>query len=228
MEHVYEIGQAYIRFDINANEDFKKEFEKYLLNLGKKFSTELYHREFLEGNIHFLVEFEDGSLKSRLKIFGKLAIGALVMYGGVRTGVDYIIRDSQAITEHVAITLSNDPNVGNQIRRVERRLGIPGKIKRLYNDINKLQNDRDNLTEIEQTRLVEKIQNNFESLLDELDNQEIQTVRQYLMQENIPVPNLVRNHEYEYPLLYAIREDEIRLISEDEINEDILMLPPPN
>ena len=225
-DKVYEIGQAYIRLDIRADQDFKKEFEKYLLYLGKKYSSELYHKEFLQDGLYFSIELEDGSLKSRLKFYGKLAVGALIAYGGIRTGVDYIIRDSQAITEQIAETLSNNPNVGDKIGRVERRLGVPGKIRRMYNDINKLQTNRNNLTENEQTQLIEKIQRTFKELIVELDQEEIQTIRQDLIQQQIPQPN--RNPDFELPRQYAIREDEIRLISEEEIEEEPRRLPPPN
>lgn len=227
-DKVYEIGQAYIRLDIKADKEFKQEFEKFLLYLGKKYSTEIYHKEFLQDGLYFSIELEDGSLKSRLKFYGKLAVGALIAYGGIRTGIDYIIRDSQAITEHIAETLSNDPNIGNRIGRVERRLGVPGKIKRLYNDINRLQNNRNNLTENEQTQLIEKIRRNFEDLMVELDQQEIQTIQQDLIQQQIPLPNQNRNEELEFPRQYAIREDEIRLISENEIEEEPRRLPPLN
>ncbi len=225
---VYEIGQAYIRLDIRVNEDFKHDFEKYLLYLGKKYTSEFYNKELLEGGLYFSIELEDGSLISRLKFYGKIAIGALIGYGGIRTGVDYIIRDSRAITEHIAETISNDPNIGNRISRVERRLGVPGKIKRLYSDINKLQNNRDNLTENEQDQLIEKIQRSYEDLMLELDQQEIQPIQQDIVQLQIPLPVQDRNEAIEFPRMYVIREDEIRLISEDEIEDEPRELPQHN
>lgn len=225
-EKVYEICQAYIRLDLQADQDFKEAFEKFLLYRGKVYAKEFYKKDYLIDGFYFSVELEDGSLKSRLKIFGKVAIGSLIAYGGIRTGIDYVIKDSQAVTEHIAQDISNNPNLGQRIQRVERRLGVPGKIKRMYNDIDKLNRNRKNLTVIEQQELINKIQNNFEELIIELDQQEIQTIGQDLIQFQIPLPNPDRNQDIIIPRQFGIREEEIRLISENEIQEQ-RQLPKP-
>lgn len=224
-EKVYEIGQAYIRLDFKSTDEFKEAFKNFLLYKGKQYAKEYYKKELLVEGLYFSVELEDGSLISRLKIYGKIAISALIAYGGIRTGIDYIIKDAQAVTEHIARDVANEPYIGsNRVERVERRIGVPGKIKRLYNDIDNLRNNRNNLTENEQQNLLGRIQRNFEELVLELDQPELQIIKQDLIQNQIPLPNRQENQLLRLPRLYAIREEEIRLISEDEIKQP-LQLP---
>lgn len=226
-EKVYEIGQAYIRLDFMATDEFKEAFEKFLLYKGKQYANEFYKKELLVDGFYFSVELEDGSLKSRLKIFSKIAIGTLIAYGGIRTGIDYVIKDTQTVIEHIARDVANEPNIGyNRIGRVERRLGVPGKIKRLYNDIGRLRTDRNNLTGNEQQELLDRILGNFEELVFELDQSEIQAIQQELIQRQMPLPERRGHRDILFPMQYAIREDEIRLISEDEIRPP-RQLPPP-
>lgn len=219
-EKVYEIGQAYIRLDFKASDEFKEALEKFLLYKGKKYSKEYFKKDLFIDGFYFTVELEDGSLKSRLKIFGKIAIGVFVAYGGIRTTIDYIIKDAQMVTEHIARDLANEPNIGyNMIGRVERRLGIPGKIKRLYADIDKLRSNRNYLTTNEQQEDLNQIQRQFEELIYELDQPELQVIHQDLINNQIPLPPQKENQNLYLPRQYAIREEEIRLISENEIHE---------
>ena len=214
-------------FDGKINKRCYK-FERYLLYKGKQYAKEYYNKELLIDGFYFSVELEDGSLKSRLKIFGKIAIGSLIIaFGDIRTGIDYVIKDAQTVTEHIARDVANEPNIGtNRIGRVERRLGVPGKIKRLYNDIDKLRADRNNLTANEQQEILDRIQRQFEDLVFELDQPELQVIQQDLIQYQIPLPDRQDNRDFFLPRQYAIREEEIRLISENEIRQP-LQLPPP-
>ena len=223
---VYELGQAYIRLDFNANAEFKESFEKYLLFKGKQYANEVYHKELLVDGFYFIIELEEGSLKSRLKIFGKIAIAVLIGYGEIRKSIDYLIKDSQTVTELITRDLSKEPNIGkDKIGRVERRLGVPGKLKRLYSDIDRLNKDRNNLTENEQQELIEKIGRQFNELILELDQPEIKIIMQELNHHQIPIPKPKKDFDFYLPNKYAIKEEEIKLISEGEI-KGTRKLPP--
>ncbi|MCD8413639.1 hypothetical protein [Tenacibaculum finnmarkense] len=237
-ENTYELGQTYIRFDFTANEEFKIALEKYLLYKGKIYAKEFFNKEFAFDEFYFVVETEEGSLKSRLKIFGQITIGALIAYGGIRTGVDYLIQDSKRITNHIVQDISNEPNINpNSIGRVERRLGVPGKLKRLYDDIHNLENNRDNLTEQDQTNIINRISNRYDNLISELDQPIIEQIQNDLEQKNF-YPQIqefreqnqlpISDDEYNFPRLIAIREDnETLFIGEDEIDGEP-NLPQPN
>jgi hypothetical protein len=243
-ENTYELGQTYIRFDFKANEEFKFALEKYLLHKGKVYAKEFFHKEFVFDEFYFVVETEEGSLKSRLKIFGKIAVGALIAYGGIRTGVDYLIQDSQRITNHIFEDISNEPNINpNSIGRVERRLGVPGKLKRLYNDIQHLENNREKITEQDQRNIINRISNRYDNLINELDQPLIEQIQgdleqkefypqiqKFREQNQLPIPN----DEFNLPRLIPIREDEeyelrreTLLIGENEIDGEP-NLPRPN
>lgn len=243
-DETYELGQSYIRFDFKANEEFKIALEKYLLYKGKVYAKELYHKELVFDEFYFIVETEDGSLKSRLKIYGKIAIGTLIAYGGIRTGIDYLIQDTRRITNHIVEDISNEPNINpNSIGRVERRLGVPGKLKRLYDDIQYLENNRENLTEEDQRNIINRISNRYDNLISELDEPVIGQIQNDIEQKNF-YPEFrelreqnqlpVENEDDFIPRIYAIREEneyEIRteqlLIGENEIDGEP-NLPPPN
>ena len=81
---MYQLAQSYIRFDFSASDEFKKAFEKYLLYKGKVYANEFLHKEFLQGELWFEVQLEEGSLKSRLIVFGAIAYTAINGYGGFR------------------------------------------------------------------------------------------------------------------------------------------------
>ena len=243
-ENTYELGQTYIRFDFKANEEFKIALERYLLHKGKKYANEFYHKELVYEEFYFIVETEEGSLKSRLKIFGKIAVGALIAYGGIRAGADYLIRDNRRITNLIVEDIANEPNINpNSIGRVERRLGVPGKLKRLYDDIQYLESNRENLTEQEQRDLINRISNRYDNLINELDQPVVEHIQDDLEQKYI-YPQIrqlreqnrlpINNDDYQLPRLRAIREDddyelrnEVLLIGEDEIDGEP-NLPRPN
>ncbi|PID27003.1 MAG: hypothetical protein CR982_07445 [Candidatus Cloacimonadota bacterium] len=221
-ESVYEIGQAYIKLDIKANQEFKKVFEKDLLYYGKKYAKKYYNKEYLRNDLYFSVEFEDGSLKSRLKIFSNLSliiIAGIGGYGNIRTGIDYIIKDSQSITENIVKAISRDLSLGDRIQRVERRLGVPGKIKRFFDDIEKFKQNRDVLNENEKQDLIDKIYKKFKELIVELDKSGIETIEKELIKNNLPIPSKNEKENIYLPEQFAIRENRKELISENEIDD---------
>lgn len=226
-ENIYEIGQAYIRFDFKANDDFKAIFKQYLLYKGKLYANEIYHKELFIDGFFFKVELEEGSLKARLKIFGQIAFSMAIGYGGLRATIDYIIKDSQMITERIVQDISKEPNINpNSIGKIERRLGVPGKIERVYSDLNKLRNNRQNLTENEQQILINRILKNYEELIYILDEPEIELIRQEIRPLNIPLRQPIGNDDIYINNRYAILNEKLKLISENEIGE-LRHLPPP-
>jgi hypothetical protein len=234
-EFTYELAQSYIRFDFKANDEFKTALEEYLLHKGKEYAKDFFNKDLVINEFFFTVETEDGSLKSRLKIFGTLLIGGLISYGGIRTGIDYLIQDARAITNHIVTDIANEPNIDpNSIGRVERRLGVPGQLKRLFQDIDNLNSNRNNLTETEQTALINKISSSYRNLINILDQPIIEQIQLefreqeilYITEQNqLPLPN----DDFDFPRLTAIREEDegIFLIGEGEIDGEI-KLPKPN
>lgn len=82
------------------------------------------------------------------------------------------------------------------------------------------------MTPNEQQEVLNRIKRQFEELVLELDQPELQIIQQDLIQNQIPLPEHQDNEDFFLPRQYAIREDEVRLISEDEIQQP-RQLPPP-
>lgn len=233
-EQTYELAQTYIRFDFKADEEFKIALEKYLLYKGKLYAKELFDKDLVSDEFYFIVETEEGSLKSRLKIFGTAVLTGLITYGEIRSSIDQLIQDARDISNHIVSDVANEQNIDpNSIVRVEKRLGVPGQLKRLFNDIDNLNRNRNNLTEQQQTDLINRISNRYRKLIGILDQPTIEQIEFQFREQNInyitqpnqlPIPN---DDENNFQTLMAIREDELFLIGENEIEEEP-NLPPPN
>ena len=239
-EQTYELGQTYIRFDFKADREFKNALKKYLLFKGKIYAHEYFPDDLVLKEFYFFVETEEGSLKSRLKIYGIILASGVIGYGELRNGLDYLIKDAQAISNHIVRDIMNEPNIDPEsIGRVERRLGVPGKLKRLYDDIETLNTNTGGLLDQRQIKIVQSISRRYNELINVLDQPMIEHVQSDLRKQNVlhliqqnqlpnsdnqlqlPEPRAIREqNEYEF-------EDRILLIGEEKIiNEPTL--PPPS
>ncbi len=128
------LAETYIHLKIEASKKFKIESEEYLYSLSRSTSSEIF-----EQDAEIYIRFENGSWKTWVVVAGAIYIG-IGQYGSFRSGIDYMVTDarkfSNTIIEHFI-----DKNKLNQeiIFRTERRLGVPGKIQRLYQRIEALQ-----------------------------------------------------------------------------------------
>lgn len=241
---MYELAQAYIRFDFTASVEFKEALQNYLFYKGKLYANELYDRNLLEGKLYFKVDLVEGSLKSRLHVFGKFAIGVLATYGSIRAGMDYFVDDAKRLTEHIVADIKQEQYVdAGQIGRVERRLGVPGKIVRLLNLIEYIKNNRNNISPNDQVEILERISHQYKELIQILDRQDSTTFQQTLFLEGLPIDIKRTITEFDetigdktqipldtavfaVPQSVGIREEETEIVSEDDISPQ-RSLPPP-
>lgn len=242
---MYQICQCYIHFDFHASLEFKSALQKYLLYKGKIYTSKFLHREFLEGKLYFEVQLEEGSLKSRLEILGVIAgaiYASIIGYGEFREAIGYLVNDARAVSESIIQDVRQEPNIEpRSIKRAERRLGMPGKLQRLANNIDYLKNNRENLTPKQQQELTDRISGQYQQVIEELNIEEIPAIvteaRKYEISLDKKADNPQNlNYPYteDYPLavvyqekIYGIKEEEIKLVNEDEI-EPFGYLPPPN
>ncbi len=78
-----------------------------------------------------------GLLKGCVLVLG-IMYGVTVGYGSFRSGIDHIVKDAKNISEKTISYLIEKEGISRtEIIRNERRLGIPGKIQRVFNKINK-------------------------------------------------------------------------------------------
>jgi hypothetical protein len=92
-----------------------------------------------KGKVYLEVTIEDGSIIARVKVGGQALMILLATYGGIRAGIDYLVDDSYQFSDTIIERFIEDENIPDQaIIRVERRLGVPGKIQRFYKKLDKL------------------------------------------------------------------------------------------
>ena len=117
------------------------------------------------------INVEDGSIKVWIAI-GAISLLQLVSeYGSIRTGVDYLVKDSRELSEYVITQLKAEDNIpDNAISRTEKRLGVPGKIQRYFKDIDKVNNLE--LSHNERQEKIEILKREFILILELLENEQ--------------------------------------------------------
>ena len=131
--------EAYTHFSV---EDYPSESERAKLRKELlAFFTE--RAQFLFGeSVQVIVEFEEGSLKTKLKVLGSAAIvvGALVnSYGSFRQGVDQIAKDSQMLAQSGVLEIAFRTKTAYCDRiNVERRRGVFGRANERILDLDSI------------------------------------------------------------------------------------------
>jgi len=211
----FEIGETYLKFDfefIEQNQILIK--EAYLKNV------ENISQDFLKSSevIKISIEFEKGSLKTKIKIWGLAAtlyIG-IGQYGSFRQGVREIVQDVKNLSEYVVDNFENEPLIGDErIIRYEKRTGLTGRINNIYKRIDKLERQLNTLSQQEIRIELNSIKQDISNILILLP---ANTQQQFLeelpnnYQNNLPEPN-DRKVNY-YLNRYGLKpEDEIEFIN---------------
>lgn len=128
------LAEAYIHLKIDATDDFKKESKYFLYELARSVSNERFNQD-TEINI----KFEDGSWKAWVTVAGVIYLG-IGQYGSFRSGLEYLVKDARNFSQIVVERFIENNNLDDDIIfRSERRLGVPGKINRLFQRIDSVQ-----------------------------------------------------------------------------------------
>lgn len=121
------LAQTYLHLVVDPSERQISDTLGYVQYLGAISAKEHFHQE-VELELHF----EQGSLKGWLTVVGGLYLG-LSNYGSFREGIDYAVKDSREFSAWIIEKFKTEvPMPPNALYRTERRLGLPGKIQRLY------------------------------------------------------------------------------------------------
>lgn len=94
-----------------------------------------YYTQHLHGlPIRVFVRVERGSTRTWVSV-GSVA-AALVFYGDIRQSLDYLIRDAKAVAGIVSVHVTGAIGLPPQPPAVsQRRLGVPGKLHRLFKEV---------------------------------------------------------------------------------------------
>lgn len=198
-----------------------KEYLEYVAAISAKENFDF------EVDIEILIE--QGSLKGWLQVAGILYAG-IAAYGSFRSGIDYLVKDGRGFSDYVIERLHTDTNLPDEsFYRTERRLGTPGRIKRLYPKL-------DELSELLEADYMDSAKKQFEvvqpsisRILEDLDAPEdrqmfLETVPRSVI-ENFPQP--LPEPSKEIRVTYVIpREDEIWSLSSEKDLLEKYQTPP--
>jgi hypothetical protein len=197
------IAETYIHLKFDATDNFTKENREYLYDIAKSVAYDLFHQ-----HCDIDIKIEDGSWKTWIALVGSIYIG-IGQYGSFRSGLDTMVKDSKYFSSTIVEKFIDEKEINQEIIfRIERRLGVPGKIQRLFKKIDRLD---DNITLTQQTgamkqsltinfvedneNIKEEIKNEILSILEQLSNQQ----DKQLFYNSIPSP-LRDNIPEDFPL----------------------------
>jgi hypothetical protein len=121
------LAQTYIHLTVEASPQQISRTLEYIQYLGAVSAQDHFQQE-----VELDVRLEEGSLKGWLTVVGSLYL-ILSNYGSLREGIDYAVKDSKEFSAWVIDQFRSEvPIEPDDLYRTERRLGLPGRIQRLY------------------------------------------------------------------------------------------------
>jgi hypothetical protein len=117
---------------------------------------------------------------------GAIAIGAFLShYGSIREGLDYLINDARRFGEVVTSSFVEEARIPSEcVYRKERRLGVPGRLRRALNELNALSQQPD-----ASSAQIRAVSEQIEGILRDVDEPADQlAVRQGLPAPDRPTP----------------------------------------
>lgn len=187
---LYKIGETYIKFDFEFSEFNKSKVkEAYLSQVGA------LSKEYLRNEKVFKIsiEYEKGSLKTRIVIWASAIYMGIANYGSFRAGLREVINDVKHFSEVVIDRIDDGPRIDqNDIIRTEKRLGLPGRLKELYNRIDAYERNLNQLSNAQQQTELIAIKTEIASLVQLLSEQDKTAFLADLnnnYSQNLPNPN---------------------------------------
>ena len=187
---LFKIGETYIKFNFEYSEINKSKIkEAYLSQIG------LTSKEYLKNEqlYKISIEFEKGSLKTRIIVWSSAIYMGIANYGSFRAGVREIISDVKQFSEIVINRIDNDPNINeNDIIRTEKRLGLPGRLQELYIRIDNYERNINNLSSMQQQAELNSIKTEIASIIELLSEPDKQAFLNELnnnYSQNLPQPS---------------------------------------
>jgi hypothetical protein len=142
-------------------------------------------REIYRGNVTIDVRLEEGSVRLWVTVYGALSVlhvgyGVIADYKGFKEGIVAICEDAQKFGTFVSdLFLKDAAATPSQIYRVERRRKLPGKIKRVIEELERLENTQ--LSDTELSARLEAVQQKLVQIERELSSQEVAGLHQMLL-----------------------------------------------
>lgn len=209
---LYKIGETYIKFDFEYSESNKLIIKEAFLEQLETFESEYFKKDRIS---KISIEFERGSLKSRLIFWAGTIYLGVANYGSFRAGVREISSDIKHVSEVIIENITTaSPISDSNIIRTEKRTGIPGRLQELYKRIDDYEKNLDNLSNSQQHAQLIAIKTEISNLTELLSAQDKQIFLSELnikYSSNLPQPDQRRAN---YLInRYAIKpEEEVEFI----------------
>jgi len=128
------IAEPYVKFRPTVNASRLEVTSGEVLTFSENAVRAFYRRRYQNFIYKITVRIEHGSTKVWIIITA--LVGVLTQYGSIRQSIDILVKVAQAIA---TIVLPKLPSViGHSVQRPEvhqRRLGVPGQLKRLFKKV---------------------------------------------------------------------------------------------
>lgn len=216
------IAETYIHLTIDTSSEFRDAAKSYLYSRANTLSKEIIGKE-----VELSVRVEGGSFIAWATIFGILTFTALTKYGSLRSGIDYLVKDIRKFSQVVIDNFLHESNISEEdVYRLERRLGVPGKIQRLFKKIDRFERENHPETSNEIKNEADKLKKEILKILEQI--QEDIDRKMFLHS----LPELIRNElpqQLPEPSL-SISASKVRRAEEEEsssLPKEKGQLPPP-
>jgi len=133
-----------------------------ILQFAENVAREHYAQRYDDLGITISVKLEIGSTRIwiTLKAVGKV----LIAYGAIRQGVDHLAADSKQLAEKLIPGISTVLKVDERPLYHQRRFGLPGQLRRLFEQVRRGELSPDEAT----TKAIDLIQSQDETLITEI------------------------------------------------------------
>lgn len=136
------VAEAYIKLDSNFDRDSIAKIDSTLRKIAFENSNRLKNVE----DVSILIEYEEGSLKARVFIYGILVIQGIAQYGEIREGLDFLYKDAKWLSNQIIKNSRSENNfIDENFLRAESRTGVTGRLKRTLDRIEYLQENLNSL-----------------------------------------------------------------------------------
>ncbi len=202
------LAQTYLHLAVNPSPRQIVETSAYLQYLGANSANEHFRQE-----VELDFRIEQGSLKGWLTVVGGLSV-ALGNYGSLREGIDYAVKDSREFSEWIIKQFKSEVAMPPEaLYRSERRLGVAGKIQRLYPLLEETTDLIAGRQKAEALKRLQQVQDQIQKITAEISEsgqtkllQEIEKIIPTQIRDRLPPPSAPLPAEIYFPNV-AVRDD---------------------
>ncbi len=184
------VGETYLKFNLEYTKSNKDLVKKEILFLISQLGGEIINNKEV---FKISIEYDKGSLKTRIVVWGTALCLGIMNYGSFRAGVREIINDAKWLSKNVIEQISTRQHIKqNQLIRTEKRTGLVGRIHDIYKRIEKLEKNTNKLNSSEVQIELEKIKQEISNIIAILPNDKGKEFLSELGQnynQDLPVPN---------------------------------------